>query len=166
MEHLQRLDAWDTAMKLFKKRHGTLAAGVAATLLEEVRRNVIKSLRTAITEPEHRFFLALLMNAPTRADLLALVAQRFPRQRPLDIVLRWMEELMEASDQGVTILDAYFPETVGVERDAQPLVFLAAIESFMKGDKKLPALLRDLSAADIKALRAVLAGSTLSVLIA
>jgi len=152
-------------MKLFKKKHGTLAAGVAATLHEEVRRNVIKSLRTAITEPEHRFFLALLMNAPTRADLLSLVAQRFGKQRPLDIVLRWMEELMEASEEGVTILDACFPETLEVERDAQPLVFLSALESFIKREKQLPPVLRDLSAADVRVLQAVFAESTLSVLI-
>ena len=29
-------------------------------------------VRSQVIEPEHRFFLALLMNAPTRADLLAL----------------------------------------------------------------------------------------------
>ena len=32
MGHLQQLDAWDAAIKLFKKKHGPLAAGVAATL--------------------------------------------------------------------------------------------------------------------------------------
>jgi hypothetical protein len=164
MGHLQQLDAWDAAMKLFKKKHGTLAAGVAATLHEEIRRDIIKSLRSSITNPEHRFFLALLMNAPTRADLLALIAQRFGKQSPVDIVLRWMEELMEASDEGVTILDACFPESLEVERDSQPDLFLSAFRCFMNRDKKLPPVLRDLSAAKIKALRAVFAESTLSVL--
>jgi hypothetical protein len=62
MEHLQQGNQWEAAIKLFKKRHGALAAGVAATLEEEVRRSMIKSLRSSIVEPEHRFFLALLMN--------------------------------------------------------------------------------------------------------
>jgi hypothetical protein len=164
MGHLQQLDEWNAAMKLFKKKHGTLAAGVAATLHEEVRRNVIKSMRSTITEPEHRFFLALLMNAPTRADLLALVAQRFPKQAPLDIVLRWAGDLMEASDEGVTILDACFPEALEVERDSQPDVLLAALRCFMNRDKKLSPVLRDLRAADVEALRTAFAESTLSLL--
>jgi hypothetical protein len=164
MGHLQQLNAWDAAMKIFKKKHGALAAGVAATLYEEVRRNVIKSLRSTITEPEHRFFLALLMNAPTRADLLALVAQRFPQQSPVDIVLRWAEDLMEASDEGVGILDACFPEALEVERDSQPDVLLSALRCFMNRDKKLPPVLRDLRTADVKALRTAFAESTLSLL--
>jgi hypothetical protein len=164
MEHLQQLDEWDAATKLFKKKHGPLAAGVAATLHEEQRRNVIKSLRGSITDPEHRFFLALLMNAPTRADLLKLVAQRFPKQSPVDIVLRWAGELMEASDESVTILDASFPESLELERDSQPDLFLSTFRYFLKRDKKLPSELRDLNAAKIKALRTAFAESTLSLL--
>jgi hypothetical protein len=166
MGHLQQLDEWDAAMKLFKKKHGAPAAGVAATLREEVRRNVIKSLRSTITEPEHRFFLALLMNAPTRADLLALVAQRFPEQAPLDIVLRWAADLMEATDEGVTILDACFPESLEMERDSQPDLLLSALRCFMNRDKKLPPALRDLGAAGVKALRTAFAESVLSLLTA
>ena len=165
MGHLQQLDAWDAAIKLFKKKHGPLAGGVAATLQEEVRRNVIKNLRSSITEPEHRFFLALLMNAPTRADLLALVAQRVGKQSAFAVILRWAGELMEASDDGVIILDATFPETLGIDRDSQPELFLSALEFFISGGKKIPAGLRDLRPADIKALRSAFGESTLSVLI-
>ncbi|MDB5324305.1 MAG: hypothetical protein JWN40_5936, partial [Phycisphaerales bacterium] len=80
------------------------------------------------------------------------------------IVLRWVEELTEVSDEGVTILDASFPETLDVESDAQPQVFLAAFGYFMKPGKKLPPVLRDLAAVDIKELRAVFAESALSLL--
>jgi hypothetical protein len=164
MGYLQRLDEWGAATKAFEKRHGALAAGVAATLQEEARRNVIKALRSTIIEPEHRFFLALLMNAPTRADLLSLVAQRFPKDAPLDTVLRWVEELTEVSDEGVTILDASFPQTLEVENEAGRDLFLAAFRYFMKRDKKLPSVLRDLTAADVKELRAVFAASVLGLL--
>jgi hypothetical protein len=166
MRYLQRLDEWGPAIKAFEKRHKTLAAGVAASLQEEARRNVIKDLRSTITEPEHRFFLALLMSAPTRADLLSLVAQRFPRKAPVDIVLRWVEELMEVSDEGVAILDASFPETLEVESEAQPNLFLSAFQHFMKRDKKLPPVMRDLTAGDVKKLRSVFAESVLGLLTA
>jgi hypothetical protein len=164
MARLQQLDQWEPILRAFEKKHGALAAGVAATLKEDVRRSVIKSLRSTIIEPEHRFFLALLMNAPTRDDLLALVAQRFPDEPPVATVLRWVEELTEVSDEGVTLLDASFPQTLEVESDAQPEVFLSAFRHFLKRDKKLPPVMRDLTAADVKELRAAFADSTLSLL--
>jgi hypothetical protein len=161
MEYLQRLDEWGSAIKAFNKRHGTLAAGVAATLQEAVRQNVIKGLRSTITEPQHRFFLALLMNARTRADLLSLVGRRFPKASPVATVLRWAEELMEVSDEGVTILDASFPQTLEVEPESQPDLFLSAFRYFLKRDKTLPPVMRDLPAAEVKELRAAFAGSAL-----
>jgi hypothetical protein len=164
MEYLQQIDEWGSAIKAFEKKHGALAAGVAATLREEVRRNVIKSLRSTITEPEHRFFLALLMSAPTRADLLSLVAHRFPKEPPRATILRWFEELMEVSDIGVAILDASFPEALEVEIESQPELFVSAFRHFLQRDKKLPAALRDLPAADIKTLRTIFAESTLGLL--
>jgi hypothetical protein len=164
MGYLQQLDQWAPVLGSFKKKHAAIAAGVEATLKEEVRRHVIKGLRGSIIEPEHRFFLALLMNAPSRADLLALVTKRFPRQSAVAVVLRWVEELTEMSDEGVTILDASFPESLEIESDAQPKVFLAAFGHFMKRGKKLPRVLRDLPAVDFKQLRAVFAESVLSLL--
>lgn len=165
MGHLQQIDEWAPVLRTFEKRHGGLAAGVAATLREDVRRSVIRGLRSAIVEPEHRFFLALLMNAPTRDDLLALVAQRFPEDAPAAMVLRWVQELTEASDQGATILDASFPQTLAVDTDEQPALFLSAIEHFLKRKKTLPPAMRHLSAADVKELRAALAESTLGLLV-
>ncbi|MDB5326996.1 MAG: hypothetical protein JWM57_2565, partial [Phycisphaerales bacterium] len=68
--YLQQLDQREPVLRAFEKKHGVLAAGVAATLKEDARRNFIRSLRSSVIDPEHRFFLALLMNAPTRDDLL------------------------------------------------------------------------------------------------
>jgi hypothetical protein len=166
MAPLQQIDQWELILKVFKKKHGSLANGVAATLHEDARRTIIKSLRSTILDPEHRFFLALLMNAPTRTDLLALVAQRFPGQSPLAIVLRWLEELTELSDEGVSILDAAFPPTLDIPPDCQPELFQAALRHFLHPGKKLAPSMRDLPAADVKQLRAAFADSSLSLLIA
>jgi hypothetical protein len=165
MGYLQQLDQWEPILDAFEMKHGVLAAGVAATLNEDARRSIIKSLRSTIIEPEHRFFLALLMNAPTRDDLLALVAQRFPGEAPVAIVLRWVEEMTEVSDHGVTILDASFPESLEVESDIQPELFLSAFRYFLKRDNELPPAMRELPAADVKELRAAFAESTLGLLI-
>lgn len=164
MPCLQRSDEWDEVVAAFEAKHGDPAAGVAATLREEERRGLIKGLRSDVVEPEHRFFLALLMNAPTRDDLLALVAGRHPGEPPEAVVLRWAAELTESSDDGVAILDAAFPETVAVDPDDQPALFVAAFAHFLKRGKRRPAALRGLSAEDVDDLRAAFAGSILSLL--
>jgi hypothetical protein len=133
-------------------------------LLEEVRRDAIKGMRGEITEPEHRFFLALLMNAPTRADLLGLVKQRFRNEEPVGVVMRWVEELLEESEEGVRILNAWFPETVDVGSEERGAIFLAACGYFLRREKKLTGVMGGLSAADVKELRGVFAGSALGVL--
>src|SRR4051812_23495796 len=53
IESLQHLDQWEPVLRLFEKKHGALATGVGATLKEDVRRSVIKSLRSTNIEPEH-----------------------------------------------------------------------------------------------------------------
>lgn len=165
MRHLQEYGEWEAVLGAFRKKHGTLAAGVRATLEECVRRDTIKGLRSTISEPEHRFFLALLMNVPSRTDLLALVAQRFPGKPPVETVLRWADELMEVSEFGTTILDAHFPETLGVAPPKQPAFFLAALRHFLAGGRKLPAALTALSAAELRQMRAVFAASSLRALV-
>lgn len=165
MGHLRDAGEWEATLEAYQKKHGALAAGVAATLEECVRRDVIKDLRSTIVEPEHRFFLALLMNVPTRADLLALVAQRFPKAAPVETVMRWAEELGEEMEYGIAILDACFPEALGIASEDQPDLFMAALRHFLMGGKKAPAALRALSAVEVKQLRAVFGASSLRVLV-
>lgn len=165
IESLRNLEQWEPVLHVFEKKHGALAAGVAATLEEDARRSVIKGLRSTIIEPEHRFFLALLMNAPTREDLFSLVKQRFPKDAPAASVARWAEELMEMSDAGVAILDAVFPEALEIEPDAQAEIFLAAFSHFLKRDKKIPQVMRDLSPQDVNELRASFAESALGLFV-
>ena len=165
MGHLRDAGEWEAVIRAFREKHGKLAAGVAATLEENVRRDVIKELRSSIAETEHRFFLALLMNVPARSDLLKLVAQRFPKVAPVETVLRWAEELAELSDYGIAILDAGFPGSLSVAIEKQSDLFLAALRHFMKDGKKIPDALRVLSAAQLRELRFVFAASSLGVLL-
>lgn len=165
MGHLRELGDWEAALTAFQEKHGTLAAGVGATLDECLRRDIIKGMRNSIAEPEHRFFLALLLNVSKRSDLLALVAQRFPEAAAVETVLRWAEELGETSECGTAILDAYFPEALEIPSEAQPDLFMAALRHFLVGAKKVPANLRALPAADLKQLRAVFAASSLRFLV-
>jgi hypothetical protein len=158
VRHLRNVDAWEMVLAAFQAKHGRLADGVPATLDEVARRAAIVDLRSTITEPEHRFFLALLLNVRTRDDLLALVAERVPGQPPLATVLRWLDELHEATDDGTMILDAECPEI-------EPEVAVTALRHFVAGGK-IPPALRRLAAEELTELRAIFARSSLGILFA
>lgn len=162
---LENLGVWEEALASFEKKHGKLAQGVAETLRECVHRDTIKGMRSQITEPEHRFFLALLMNVATRADLLALVAQRSAEETAVETVLRWAEELMQITEHGTVMLDALFPASLSLEIEDQPEVFIAALRHFLVGGKKQPKALSALSATQVKELRASFLNSSLCVLV-
>jgi hypothetical protein len=75
-EHVRTVVAAAAAQKF-----GAYFPALAATVkLGEARDELIR-LRKNITGADERFFLALMLNVPSRARLLALVAQRFPGLR-------------------------------------------------------------------------------------
>jgi len=163
--HLAALDAWDMVLDAFRTKHGALADGVAATLAESARRAGLVELRSTITDPEHRFFLALLLNVPTRSELLGLVARRFPDSSPTETVLRWTDELVEPSDDGAVIVDALWPSEVEVAAHDEAAIFAAALRWFVAGGATLPAELRALDAADVQLLRTAVERSSLGILL-
>ena len=138
MAYLKELGEWEDVYEAFHKKHGSLAGGIESTLEECLRRDHIKRMRATVADPEHRFFLALLLNVPTRANLLTLVSQRFSEVSPFDTIIRWASELMEETECGFAILDAAFPQELEIGFDDQPSFFLAALRKFLDADFKLP----------------------------
>jgi len=134
MARLQDLDEWEPVLAMFQKRHGELAKGVPATLAECLRRETISQMRYHIDNPDHRFFLALLMNVQNRKDIYALITERFPDQSPIATILGWAEELIEPTDFGITLLDAVFPETLGVAIEAQFGLLIDALKHALAED--------------------------------
>lgn len=134
MDRLQVLDEWEPVLATFQKRHGELAKGVRETLAESLRRDSISQMRYHIENPEHRFFLALLMNVQNRSDIHALITDRFPDHSPIEMILGWAEELIEPADFGITILDAAFPESLGVAIEAQFELLMEALKHALEGD--------------------------------
>ncbi len=161
MAYLRSLGAWDDIIAAFHEKHGPLADFVAPTLEEIIRRDGLVELRSTITEVEHRFFLALLLNVPKRADILSLVAERFPGD-PLETIRRWADELIQSSEMGTWLLDAQFPEEFGVDEEEQPKIFLVALRS-MLADNTLPSALPP---DDLERLREIFATSSWRALLA
>jgi hypothetical protein len=131
MGYLRILGRWEETLHVFRQKHGRLAEFVAPTLDEIVRRDTLGELRNSVTEAEHRFFLALLLNVPRRDVVLSLVLQRF-EGAPIDTVMRWAKELSGTSDSATWILDAEFPEELAIPVEKQSEVFLAALRHFME----------------------------------
>ncbi|MDE0827067.1 MAG: hypothetical protein OSA48_09710 [Akkermansiaceae bacterium] len=145
MSRLQDLDEWEAVLATFQIRHGELAKGVPDTLAECLRRDSIAQMRYHIDDPDHRFFLALLMNVPTRKDIHALISERFPDQSPIETILSWAEELIEPTDFGLTLLDAAFPETLNVAIEAQSNLLIVALKYALKEGSESKPLTAELS---------------------
>lgn len=165
MGGLRTLDRWEQAWEVFEQKHGALAKYVAPTLEEIIWRDELVGLRSSVIDPEHRFFLALLLNVPTGAGILKVLEQRFPGAA-LETILRWAEELSQTSPVATWILDAEFPLEVAVPAQEQPEVFFGALRHFLapgKGAVKIGT--RTLSAADLAHLQAALNRSSLRALV-
>lgn len=133
MPRLIELNVWDEVLATFQNKYGELALGVPDTLAECLRRETISQMRHFIVNPEHRFFLALLINVQNRADIFALVTRRFPGSSPIDTILGWAEELVEPNDFGVTLLDAAFPETPDIDFEEQSRLLIDALKNALEG---------------------------------
>jgi len=133
MERLQDLDAWEPILDAFQEKHGELAIEIPATLAESMRRDTITRMRYQIEDPDHRFFLALLMNVPSREDIFAFIEARFPDQPPIETILGWAEELIEPTDFGITLLDAAFPEMENVPSERQSVLLIDALREALEG---------------------------------
>lgn len=144
--YLQNLDGWDSVFEAFQKRHGELATGVPETLAECLRRETVSQMRHHIDDPDHRFFLALLMNVQCSEDIHTLVAERFPDQSPVETILGWAEELIELADFSVILLDAVFPEELEVAVEAQPHLLMIELKRALAGNLEANALTAEQSA--------------------
>lgn len=165
MGYLRALGKWQETLNAFQHKHGRLAEFVAPTLDEIIRRDTLVELRGSVTEVEHRFFLALLLNVPGRDAILSLVSQRIPGP-PIETIMRWVEELMASSDSATWILDAEFPEELAIPMEKQSEVFLAALRHFMEGrPAAVPCPSFSLSSTDIQRLRDAFARSSLKALV-
>jgi hypothetical protein len=94
---------WNLLLDLARHHHGDLAHYIGPCLQEQVRASRLTALRDVVRDPVHRFFLALLLNVPTREEVYKLVALRFPGQDPKSLVLRWLGEIFAEKRAGIRL---------------------------------------------------------------
>lgn len=155
---------WGRIWATFEKKHGELAAPIAPTLQEISWRDTLTGLRARVSDPEHRLFLAILLNVHDRNQIRELVAAQFPGP-PNDTIMRWANELLEASDEDCWILDAEFPQFIAVPEGEDPSpIFVAALRYFLTSEDPDSGI-RSLASEDLDALRDAFAHSSMRALV-
>ena len=97
-------------LDIVMRRHGASAATLPAVFDHRDRVSEIIRRRGYITNVEHRFFFALLLNVEGRERIFSLIRQRFPDADPISKVLDWSYDLAQTRVVGVNI-----PNALGIE---------------------------------------------------
>lgn len=112
-------DRFRTLLDGVRERHGDKADLLAAVFAHRDMSDEIVRLRHFVTNTEHRFFLALLLNLEGTEQIFPLIKQRFPDEEPLDKTLDWIYELSQTR-----IVGSNMPNALGVEFDDIDLLIL------------------------------------------
>jgi hypothetical protein len=116
-------------LDVVRRRHGERAEALPAVFAYRDTQDEIVRRRGYVTNPEHRFFLALLMNLDGREPIFKLVKQRYPDAGPLEKVLDWVLELAQTR-----VVGGNPPNALGIDGFGQ--VDLMILEGLLKGDSE------------------------------
>lgn len=117
-------DRFEKFLSIVRHRHGEKADEIAKAFKRNAMLGEIVSRRAVVTEPEHRFFLALVLNVEGRENIFALIRQRFPDADPIEKVLDWSFDMAQTRVMGMKI-----PNALGIEFDEFDL---AVLENLLK----------------------------------
>lgn len=132
------------------RRHGERAALLRKVFGHHDRLDRIVELRASVKDPEHRFFLALLLNVEGRDRIFELIATRYPDEEPLDKVLDWTDALARTRVMGSGV-----PNALGVENfDDFDLLVLEHLLEGRDDEATLEAMRADMPGQDPEALTA------------
>jgi hypothetical protein len=76
-----------------RARHGDAVELLARVFEAQRRESLLVTQRNLIKEPDERYFLALLLNLPSRTAILSLVQQRWPERAPAQVALELLEKV-------------------------------------------------------------------------
>jgi hypothetical protein len=96
LRHCARLVApkeGDELLARVQERQPELARLLRPVIENDRREAFIVDRRKSVTDPELRFFLAVLLNVEGRERALQVIADRFPGHDPVELVVRWVNAL-------------------------------------------------------------------------
>lgn len=119
-------DRFGKLLDVVAKEHPEEADVLPAVFDYAERLGRIIRQRSYVTDPELRFFLALVLNVEGRDNILTLITERFPDVDPVEKILDWVEALA-----GMRVMGAGVSNALGIEGfdDADLLI----LENLLKG---------------------------------
>ena len=117
---------FDNFLEIVAKRHGPAGEIFKPVFERQDMLDEIVDRRGFVTNPEHRFFMALLLNVDERERIFSLIKQRFPDADPIEKVLDWTFDLAQTRVVGVETSNA-----LGIPDFGEPEMF--ALENLLNG---------------------------------
>jgi hypothetical protein len=99
---VERGERFQRLLDALVRRHGSVARLLPHTFDELQRAVSISTRRRMVVDPEHRLFLALLLNLPDRSSVNTILARQFPRSDPGLLLARWVTELAAPERRGIS----------------------------------------------------------------
>ena len=115
------------------RRHGVKAERLNEVFEHRDRLDDLVRRRGYVTNPEHRFFFALLLNVDGRNKIFSLVKARFPDAEPIGKILDWVYDLAQTRVVGVNT-----PNALGIENFDD--VDLSILEHLLRGRPEAEAI--------------------------
>lgn len=128
---------FDALLEIVNKRHGARAEVFPKIFAHQEKVGEIIKRRGFVKEPEHRFFLALLMNVEGKERILSLIRERFPAADPIEKILDWTFDLAQTRVLGVNI-----PNALGIADFGNLDLFILENRLKDKSDEEMRATIR------------------------
>lgn len=117
---------FDALLSAIESRHGKGGAALRAVFERDDLVDDIMTRRAYISDPEQRFFMALLLNVDGRDLILDLVSSRFPGSDPVEKILDWTFDLSQ-----IRIFGAQGENALGIAEFGDPE--LTVLEDILRG---------------------------------
>ncbi len=88
-------DRFEAFLRAARDRHGKKVDVLSKVFAHNDKLGEILNRRAVVTDPEHRFFFALLLNVDGKEQIFSLIRQRFPKVEPKEKVLDWVFDLSQ-----------------------------------------------------------------------
>lgn len=119
---------FDELFHISKERHGTRAERLLDVFEFEDKLVSIVNRRDYVTDPELRFFLAVVLNVDGRDNIYRLIKARFPDADPQEKVLDWTFDLANTRVMGVEP-----PNALGIDGFGD--IDIAVLESMLNREE-------------------------------
>ena len=97
---------FDDFLAVARTRHGEKADVFEKVIAHREFLMDIVRRRSYVTNPEHRFFFALLLNVEGKDNIFSLIKQRFPNAEPAEKLLDWVYDLAHTRIAGTNAHNA------------------------------------------------------------